>query len=57
MLFPVLEAPLQLITEALGSALTDLACPSLTDLAVGAQGFEVAIKTKVPGKEKSGGAF
>jgi hypothetical protein len=57
MLFPVLEAPLQLITEALGSALTDLACQSLTDLTVGAQGFEVAIKTKVPGKEKSGGAF
>lgn len=42
--------------DALGSALTNLACPALTDSAVRGQGFEDAIKTKFPGAEKSGGA-
>lgn len=49
--------PLQLIPDALGLALTDLACLALTDLTVCGQGFEDAIKTKFPGAEKGGGAF
>jgi hypothetical protein len=56
-LFSVLEAPLQLITDTLVSAPTNLACPALTDLKIGGQGFEDAIKTMFPGTRKSGGAL
>lgn len=56
-LFSVLDVPLQLITDTLGSALTDLACPALTDLKIGGQGFEDAIKIMFPGARKSGGAL
>ncbi|KAN0120082.1 Cloroperoxidase [Hyaloscypha variabilis] len=56
-LFSVLEIPLELITDTLGSALTGLSCPALTDLTIGGQGFEDAITTMFPGARKSGGAL
>lgn len=56
-LFSILEGPLQLVTNTIGSALTGFSCPALTDLAIGGQGFEDAIKSMFPGAAKSGGAF
>jgi hypothetical protein len=57
MLFSVLEGPLQLISDAFSSALTNIACPALSDLTIGDQGFEDAVKTKFPGAETSGSAL
>lgn len=56
-LFSVLEIPLELITDTLGSALTGLSCPALTDLTIGGQGFEDAIATMFPGARTIGGAL
>jgi hypothetical protein len=56
-LFSVLDVPLQMITDTLGSALLNFTCPALTDLTIGGQNFEDGLKSMFPGAAKSGGAF
>lgn len=48
-LFSIIATPLELITDALGSAVLNLACPAFKDLTVGGQSFEDGIKDKFPG--------
>jgi hypothetical protein len=56
-IFSVLEVPLELITDTLGSALLGLSCPALTDLTIGGQSFEKGIVKMFPGASKSHGAL
>ncbi|CZR68780.1 related to oxidase [Phialocephala subalpina] len=56
-LFSVLDVPLQMITDTLGSALLNFTCPALTDLTLGGQGFEEDLESMFPGVAKSGSAF
>ncbi|KAH8805188.1 oxidase [Xylogone sp. PMI_703] len=56
-LFSVLDVPLQLVTNTLGSALLNFTCPALKDLTVGGQSFEKGIQSMFPGAAKSGSAF
>ncbi|RFU33006.1 heme-thiolate peroxidase, partial [Scytalidium lignicola] len=56
-LFSVLDVPLQLITDTVGSALLNFACPALSDLTIGGQSFEKGIQKMFPGAAKSKGAF
>lgn len=48
-IFSIIATPLELITDALGSTLLNLACPAFKDLTVGGQNFEDGIKDKFPG--------
>ncbi|KAG9494907.1 hypothetical protein J7337_013136 [Fusarium musae] len=48
-LFSIIATPLELITDALGSAVLNLACPAFKDLTVGGTDFEDGIKKKFPG--------
>ncbi|KAF4972594.1 hypothetical protein FSARC_867 [Fusarium sarcochroum] len=48
-IFNVIRAPLELITDALGSALLDITCPAFKDLTVGGTSFEKGIQEKFPG--------
>jgi hypothetical protein len=48
-IFSIIAAPLELITDAIGSTLLNLACPAFKDLTVGRQDFEDGIKDKFPG--------
>lgn len=56
-LFTLIEEPLQLITNSLGSALANLSCPAFSDLTVGGQSFEKGIQSKFPGAKKSRGGL
>ncbi|KAF5027001.1 hypothetical protein F66182_875 [Fusarium sp. NRRL 66182] len=47
--FEIIRAPLELITDTVGSALLDLACPAFDDLTFGAKGFEDGVMDKFPG--------
>jgi hypothetical protein len=53
-IFSVLEVPLKLITDTIGLALLNLACPAFKDLTVGGQSFEEGIKSMFPGARSSG---
>ncbi|KAF4970914.1 hypothetical protein FZEAL_9950 [Fusarium zealandicum] len=55
-LFSLIAAPLELLTDTLGSAILDLACPAFKDLTVGGDTFENGIKEKYPGA-KLGSSF
>jgi len=52
-LFSVLEVPLQLVTETIGSSLLSLACPAFKDLTIGGTDFESAIKSTYPGASQN----
>ncbi|RMJ15113.1 hypothetical protein CDV36_005265 [Fusarium kuroshium] len=48
-LFKIIEVPLKLVTDTLGAALLDLACPAFKDLTVGGKSFEEGIQAQFPG--------
>lgn len=56
-IFSIIDAPLKLITDSLGSALLNLSCPAFGDLLVGGQRFDDGIKGMFPGASKSGSAI
>ncbi|KAJ9643196.1 hypothetical protein H2204_002091 [Knufia peltigerae] len=53
-LFATLAEPLKLITDALGSALTSLTCPSFGDLAYGGQPIWDSLNKAFAGPERAG---
>ena len=50
--FAIIEAPLQIIFDALGSALLDLTCPAFKDLALGGTDLGDALDSLFPGVSK-----
>ena len=56
-LFSVLDVPLKMITDTLGSALHNFTCPALTDLTIGGQSFQDGIQVKYPGAAKQPGSM
>ncbi|KAJ4312889.1 hypothetical protein N0V84_009698 [Fusarium piperis] len=50
-LFRIIEVPLKLLTDALGAAILDLACPAFKDLTIGGKSFEEGIQDQFPGAE------
>ncbi|KAH7136931.1 oxidase [Dactylonectria estremocensis] len=53
-LFSIIKVPLKLITDTLGAAVLDLACPAFDDMTVGGKTFEEGITSQFPGAEWSG---
>ena len=51
-IFDIIEVPLQMLFDTLGSALLDLSCPAFKDLTVGGQGLGDAIESMFPGAAK-----
>jgi hypothetical protein len=56
-LFLVLDVPLQLITDTIGTAILNFTCPAFEDLKIGGQSFEEGVISMFPGAKMSGGAF
>lgn len=56
-IFSVLDVPLKLVTDTLGSSLLNFSCPALTDLTVGGKNFLEGLEDVFPGVAKSGSAF
>ena len=50
--FSIIEVPLKMLFDTLGSALLDLSCPAFKDLTVGGQGLGDAIESMFPGAAK-----
>ncbi|RGP65270.1 hypothetical protein FLONG3_9300 [Fusarium longipes] len=48
-IFSLIQTPLKLITDSLGTALVDLSCPAIKDLTVGGQTFVKGITKQFPG--------
>ncbi len=49
-LFRVVDAPLKLLTDAIGAALLNItACPAFGDMTVGGQDLETGLRSKFPG--------
>lgn len=48
-LFKIIEVPLKLVTDTLGAAILDLACPAFKDLTVGGKSLEEGIQDQFPG--------
>ncbi|KAI8168790.1 Dothistromin biosynthesis peroxidase dotB [Colletotrichum sp. SAR 10_70] len=53
-LFSIIEVPLKLVTDAVGAAVLNLACPAFKDMMVGGKSFEDGIKDQYPGAKLSG---
>lgn len=53
-LFETLAVPLGLLTDALGTALTDLTCPVFKDLSYGGQPIWDSLTLAFPGPERAG---
>ncbi|KAH7336707.1 Chloroperoxidase [Rhexocercosporidium sp. MPI-PUGE-AT-0058] len=56
-LFSVIEVPLKMVTDTLGSTLLNLSCPELNELTAGGGDFLDGLKEMFPGVKKSGWAF
>ncbi|OLN88356.1 Aromatic peroxygenase 1 [Colletotrichum chlorophyti] len=51
--FSIIAKPLNMLTDALGAAILNLACPAFKDLTVGGKNFEDGIKAEYPGARLS----
>lgn len=56
-LFSIIRVPLKLVTDTLGAAILNLACPAFGDIAVGGKSFEDGMELKFPGAKLSGSAL
>lgn len=56
-LFSTIEAPLQLILDALGTALLNISCPAFEDLTVGGTPLQDALGGLFPGANASSSAL
>ncbi|KAL5345964.1 hypothetical protein ACLOAV_008994 [Pseudogymnoascus australis] len=50
--FDIIEVPLQILFDTLGTALLDLTCPAFKDLTMGGEGLGDAIESMFPGAAK-----
>ncbi|KAL0936074.1 oxidase [Colletotrichum truncatum] len=53
-IFSIIEVPLSLVTNAVGAAITNLACPAFADMTVGGKSFDEGMKLQYPGARLSG---
>lgn len=53
-LFEIISKPLELITDAVGSALLDVTCPAFKDLTVGGKSLDEGLASKFPGAALAG---
>ncbi|KAK7413963.1 hypothetical protein QQX98_007146 [Neonectria punicea] len=56
-LFSIIRVPLKLITDTLGAAILDFACPAFEDMTVGGKSFEDGMESKFPGAKLFGSAL
>ncbi|KAK2000999.1 oxidase [Colletotrichum falcatum] len=51
--FSIVEKPLSMVTDALGTALVSLSCPAFKDMQVGGQSLDQGLKARYPGARMS----
>ena len=57
-LFRIIDVPLKLLTNTVGSALVDITgCPSFSDLTMGGADLQSGLKSQFPGARSSGAAL
>ncbi|KAK1978651.1 oxidase [Colletotrichum cereale] len=53
-IFTIVEKPLNMVTDAIGTALLSLSCPAFKDMEVGGQSLDEGLKAMYPGARMSG---
>lgn len=48
-IFTIIEAPLKLVTDTVGAAILNLACPAFKDMTVGGKSLDEGLKEQYPG--------